>query len=64
MVLDVNNGVLMLFCAVVGIVGGGIGGFALALAFQHVGIKVRVFERDSSVAARPQGMMIDFDPGC
>ena len=39
----------------VAIVGAGIGGAALALALQHRGVRVRLYERDASFAARKQG---------
>ena len=39
----------------VAIVGGGIGGAALALALQQRGVAVRVFERDRCFAERAQG---------
>ena len=39
----------------VAIVGGGLGGTALALALQRKGLPVAVFEKDSSFAARRQG---------
>ena len=39
----------------VAVVGGGIGGAALALALQQRGVAVRVYERDSSFAERAQG---------
>lgn len=37
------------------IVGGGIGGFALALALQQRGIHVRVYEKDTCFSERAQG---------
>lgn len=40
---------------VVAIIGGGIGGLALALALQHRNIRAVVYERDSSFAERKQG---------
>jgi hypothetical protein len=39
----------------VAIVGAGIGGAALALALQQRGVKVQLYERDASFAARKQG---------
>ena len=39
----------------VAVVGAGIGGAALALALQQRGVRVAVFERDASFAARKQG---------
>jgi monoamine oxidase len=37
------------------VVGGGIGGFALALALQQRGIKVKVYEKDRRFSERAQG---------
>ena len=42
----------------IGIVGGGIGGFALAIALQRRGIKSIVFEKDGSFEERKQGFFI------
>ena len=39
----------------IGIVGGGIGGCALALALQQRGLKVKIFESDASFDSRRQG---------
>lgn len=39
----------------VAVVGGGIGGLALALALQRAGLRARVFERDSAFDQRRQG---------
>jgi hypothetical protein len=51
----VNAGGAVARTACVGIVGGGIGGFALAVALQSRGIKSIVFEKDSSFEERQQG---------
>lgn len=40
---------------VVCVAGGGIGGLGAALALQRRGVEVKVFERDASLLARPQG---------
>ena len=40
---------------VVCVAGGGIGGLGAALALQRRGVEVKVFERDTSLLARPQG---------
>ena len=40
---------------VIGVVGGGIGGAAVALALLRRGFRVRVYERDNSFAERQQG---------
>eukprot|EP00930_Biecheleria_cincta_P086669 TRINITY_DN75935_c0_g1_i1.p1 TRINITY_DN75935_c0_g1~~TRINITY_DN75935_c0_g1_i1.p1 ORF type:complete len:571 (-),score=68.23 TRINITY_DN75935_c0_g1_i1:651-2312(-) len=47
----------------VAIVGGGIGGFALALALQHHGIRCQVFERDSHFDERRQGYGLTMQQG-
>ncbi len=41
--------------SLVAIVGGGIGGLATALALQQIGLRARVYERDSAFAVRRQG---------
>ena len=47
----------------VAIVGGGIGGAALALALQQRGVPVRVFERDACFAERAQGYGLTMQQG-
>jgi 2-polyprenyl-6-methoxyphenol hydroxylase-like FAD-dependent oxidoreductase len=48
---------------VIGIAGGGIGGFALALALQKKGIRSVVFEKDISIDARHQGYGLTLQQG-
>lgn len=45
------------------VAGGGIGGLALARALQLRGIAVTVLERDTSIAARPQGYSLTIQGG-
>lgn len=47
----------------VAVVGGGIGGFALALALQQRGLRVTVYERDLSFGARAQGYGLTMQQG-
>jgi len=47
----------------VAIVGGGIGGLALALALQHRGVRCRVFERDNHFDERSQGYGLTMQQG-
>ena len=47
----------------VAVVGGGLGGAALALALQHRGISVRVFEADDSFDTRAQGYALTMQQG-
>lgn len=47
----------------VAIIGGGIGGMALALALQKSGVPVRLFEKDDSFAARRQGYGLTLQQG-
>jgi salicylate hydroxylase len=47
----------------IAIIGGGIGGVALALALQHRGMHVAVFERDTSFGARRQGYGLTMQQG-
>ena len=47
----------------VAIIGGGIGGAALALALQQRGVAVRVYERDRSFAQRAQGYGLTMQQG-
>ena len=49
--------------AVVAVVGGGIGGAAVALALQQRGIAVRVYERDGSFSQRAQGYGLTMQQG-
>ena len=49
--------------AVVAVVGGGIGGAAVALALQQRGIAVRVYERDASFSQRAQGYGLTMQQG-
>ena len=48
---------------VVAIVGGGIGGLALALALGRVGVRSVVFEKDGSFGARSQGYGLTMQQG-
>ena len=43
---------------VVCVAGGGIGGLGAALALQRRGVDVKVYERDASLLARPQGQVL------
>lgn len=47
----------------IGIVGGGIGGLALALGLKRKGISSEVFERDASISSRPQGYSLTLQQG-
>lgn len=47
----------------VAVVGGGIGGCALALALQQRGISVQIFEKDDSFDARAQGYGLTMQQG-
>eukprot|EP00040_Diaphanoeca_grandis_P018354 m.96520 g.96520 ORF g.96520 m.96520 type:complete len:646 (-) comp26900_c0_seq7:123-2060(-) len=47
----------------IGIIGAGIGGVALALALQHRGIKVKVYEADSHFNQRQQGYGLTLQQG-
>eukprot|EP00931_Biecheleriopsis_adriatica_P064486 TRINITY_DN39260_c0_g1_i3.p1 TRINITY_DN39260_c0_g1~~TRINITY_DN39260_c0_g1_i3.p1 ORF type:complete len:447 (-),score=47.77 TRINITY_DN39260_c0_g1_i3:652-1992(-) len=47
----------------VAIIGGGIGGLALALALQHRGVSCRVFERDAHFDERRQGYGLTMQQG-
>ena len=47
----------------VAVVGAGLGGVALALALQHRGVRVRVFERDGGFAERSQGYGLTMQQG-
>jgi len=47
----------------IGIVGGGIGGLALAIACQHRNIPCTVFERDLSIEERKQGYGLTMQQG-
>ena len=58
----VEVGVYLSRCRV-GIVGGGIGGLALAVALKQRGIDCRVFERDASFAERSQGYGLTLQQG-
>ena len=49
--------------ALVVIVGGGIGGCALALALQHRGMSVAVYERDATFGTRAQGYGLTMQQG-
>ena len=50
-------------CRRVGIIGGGIGGSALAALLQRRGIPVTVFEKDASIEVRRQGYAITLQQG-
>ena len=58
----VEVGVYLCKCRI-GIVGGGIGGLALAVALKQRGIDCRVFERDSSFDERSQGYGLTLQQG-
>eukprot|EP00698_Gefionella_okellyi_P013450 TRINITY_DN3687_c0_g1_i1.p1 TRINITY_DN3687_c0_g1~~TRINITY_DN3687_c0_g1_i1.p1 ORF type:complete len:423 (+),score=78.97 TRINITY_DN3687_c0_g1_i1:24-1292(+) len=45
------------------VLGGGIGGLAVACALQQLDIPVRVFERDPTFASRPQGYSLTIQQG-
>ena len=47
----------------VGIIGGGLGGTALALALQQRGIRVKIYEKDANFSARKQGYALTIQQG-
>ncbi|KAJ1443454.1 hypothetical protein B484DRAFT_414437, partial [Ochromonadaceae sp. CCMP2298] len=61
--VDVGPGSVVVGRLPVGIVGGGLGGSALALSLQRRGIPVVVFEKDGSLEARRQGYALTMQQG-
>jgi 2-polyprenyl-6-methoxyphenol hydroxylase-like FAD-dependent oxidoreductase len=49
--------------AIIGIIGGGLGGTALGLALQQKGIPFKIFEKDSSFTSRKQGYALTIQQG-
>jgi 2-polyprenyl-6-methoxyphenol hydroxylase-like FAD-dependent oxidoreductase len=45
------------------IIGGGIGGLALAQGLRRAGVSAAVYERDRSLTSRPQGYRVHISPG-
>jgi 2-polyprenyl-6-methoxyphenol hydroxylase-like FAD-dependent oxidoreductase len=45
------------------VIGGGIGGLALAQGLQHAGVSAAVYERDRSLTSRLQGYRVHISPG-